>query len=272
MVALSESKAMLVPVRTGAVSKISFEVYTETSTELACELRLAGKKGNFSPDVAIKSKTIKIQPAMSAQKDSVAAQHLASAKYDVFTGANGHMELKTNKVGTSGKTFYSQTVEVDFETSVDQSQYAFVCLKRNPDILVCCTKTRITGLMPVALKGNPRVNSGHLQQPDRDIGVDRMEFWTPGRWPEGHNLAIQVDPPIKEFSANNLTNGLCRPYNGPNAWVAGLNDSNPTLTLKWDSPKTIQRIELSFDTDFDHAMESVLMGHPYNVVPYCVRK
>ncbi len=99
-----------------------------------------------------------------------------------------------------------------------------------------------------------------------------MEFWTPGRWPEGHNLAIQVDPPIKEFGTNNLTNGLCRPYNGPNAWVADLNDSNPTLTLKWDSPKTIQRIELSFDTDFDHAMESVLMGHPYNVVPYCVRE
>lgn len=272
MVALSESKAMLVPVRTGAVSKISFEVYTETSTELTCELRLAGKKGNFSPDVVIKSKTIKIQPAISSQKKSGAAQQSVSAKYDILTGANGRMEFKKDKIGTAGKAFYSQTVEVDFETSVENDQYAFVCLKKNPDISVCCTKTRITGLMPVALKGNPRVNSGHLQQPDRDIGVDTMEFWTPGRWPEGHNLAIQVDPPIKEFGTNNLTNGLCRPYNGPNAWVADLNDSNPTLTLKWDSPKTIQRIELSFDTDFDHAMESVLMGHPYNVVPYCVRE
>jgi hypothetical protein len=85
-------------------------------------------------------------------------------------------------------------------------------------------------------------------------------------------MAMQVDPPIKQFGADNLPNGLCRPFNGPNAWVASLKDSKPTVMLKWESPKTIRRIELSFDTDFDHAMETVLMGHPYNVVPYCVRK
>ncbi len=26
-----------------------------------------------------------------------------------------------------------------------------------------------------------------------------------------------------------------------------------------------------FDTDFDHPMESVLMGHPERVVPFCVK-
>jgi hypothetical protein len=28
---------------------------------------------------------------------------------------------------------------------------------------------------------------------------------------------------------------------------------------------------LKFDADFDHPMESVLMGHPENVMPFCVR-
>jgi len=58
---------------------------------------------------------------------------------------------------------------------------------------------------------------------------------------------------------------------GPNAWVASLDDPAPTLTLRWREPQTIGRIELSFDTDFDHPMESVLMGHPERVMPGCVR-
>jgi hypothetical protein len=43
------------------------------------------------------------------------------------------------------------------------------------------------------------------------------------------------------------------------------------LTLRWDEPRTLQRIELAFDTDFDHAMESVLRGHPERAMPQCVR-
>ena len=33
-------------------------------------------------------------------------------------------------------------------------------------------------------------------------------------------------------------------------------------TACWAEPRTVGRIELAFDTDFDHPMESVLMGHP----------
>jgi hypothetical protein len=31
-------------------------------------------------------------------------------------------------------------------------------------------------------------------------------------------------------------------------------------------------VELSFDTDLDHPMESVLWGHPERVMPFCVRR
>jgi len=33
----------------------------------------------------------------------------------------------------------------------------------------------------------------------------------------------------------------------------------------------IKTIQLSFDTDFDHPMESVLIHHPENRMPFCVR-
>jgi hypothetical protein len=42
--------------------------------------------------------------------------------------------------------------------------------------------------------------------------------------------------------------------------------------LTWKEPQKISRIELVFDPDFDHPMESVFMGHPERVMPFCVRQ
>lgn len=73
------------------------------------------------------------------------------------------------------------------------------------------------------------------------------------------------------FGPENVINGVARPTSGPNAWVAAFDDPRPTLTLSWPGPVKIGRVELSFDTDFDHPMESVLMGHPEADMPFCVR-
>ena len=73
------------------------------------------------------------------------------------------------------------------------------------------------------------------------------------------------------FGPENVRNGLERPVTQPNAWVADWNDASPALTLNWDEPKTISEIELFFDADYDHPMESVLMTHPETVMPFCVR-
>ena len=43
------------------------------------------------------------------------------------------------------------------------------------------------------------------------------------------------------------------------------------MTLSWDEPQTIARIELGFDTDFDHPMETVHWGHPERAMPFCVK-
>ena len=47
-------------------------------------------------------------------------------------------------------------------------------------------------------------------------------------------------------------------------------DQKNVLRLAWDKPQTIATIEIDFDTDFDHPMESVLMGHPERDMPFCV--
>jgi hypothetical protein len=73
------------------------------------------------------------------------------------------------------------------------------------------------------------------------------------------------------FAPENVLHGPARPTTQPNAWVAGFGDAAPRLTLSWSKPQTIGRIELSFDTDFDHAMETVQWGHPDRAMPFCVK-
>jgi hypothetical protein len=100
--------------------------------------------------------------------------------------------------------------------------------------------------------------------------VDTFEFWTPQRRPEGQNIAMKFDPPIEVFDVGNIRNGVARPTNQPNAWVADFEDKKPHLTLNWDEKQTISSIVLGFDADFDHPLESVLMTHPETVSPFCV--
>jgi hypothetical protein len=102
--------------------------------------------------------------------------------------------------------------------------------------------------------------------------VDTFEFWCPDRRPGGHNVALTIDGGIPAFGVENIRNGLQRPTHQPNAWVANPDDPNPTITLSWPTKQTISRIELSFDTDFDHPLETVIMLNPETASPFCVHE
>jgi hypothetical protein len=82
---------------------------------------------------------------------------------------------------------------------------------------------------------------------------------------------MTLTPGIPLFGAANVNNGLFRPTVSPNAWVAAPDDKNPKLWLEWDQPQTIREVVLAFDTDYDHPMESSLMGHPESTMPFCVQ-
>jgi hypothetical protein len=164
----------------------------------------------------------------------------------------------------------NQDVTLDFGALIDQPRYAFVCLMANDKISVHLSAQRLTGVLSLAQKFNRAVAKSPRQEPPPDSGLDAFEFWLPERRPGGKNLAMRIEPPLDVFGASNLTNGVARPTCQPNAWVAALEDSSPTLVLTWPEPQTLRRIELVFDTDHDHPMESVLMGHPERVMPFCV--
>ncbi|GAB4023879.1 FAD-dependent oxidoreductase [Spirosoma koreense] len=174
------------------------------------------------------------------------------------------LETKTLSIGKG-----SQELELVFDSVLNEPQYVFVTFLKNEHIQLQYSQLRVTGVLSVFNKINPAVSNYGKQEPTEDIGVDTFEFWCPERRPAGHNIALRIAPGIRLFEGVNVRNGLQRPTDQPNAWVASLTDTNPTLTLTWPSKQRIRQVALSFDSDFDHPLESVIMIHPETVSPFC---
>lgn len=166
----------------------------------------------------------------------------------------------------------NQQLELNFDTVIPNEQYAFLTFKKNPLVQLQYTKERLTGVLSVFNTINEAVSNWGKQTPGSDIGIDEFEFWCPKRRPGGHNIAIQSSAPFHIFTAENIINGIDRPVQSPNAWVADLDDATPTLTIRWDTKVSIGKLSLFFDTDYDHPMETVQMTHPENRMPFCVEK
>ena len=158
------------------------------------------------------------------------------------------------------------------DTSTTKAGYIAYCLLRNPAISVHTSSMRVTGILSLSQSMNAAVAKGARQDPPPGVGIESFEFWLPARRPGGKNFAFTVNPPLDLFGPENVTNGVARPTRLPNAWVAAANDRAPRLTLRWSEARQISRLVLGFDTDFDHPMESVLIGHPERVVPFCVKR
>ncbi|WEK37695.1 MAG: FAD-dependent oxidoreductase [Candidatus Pseudobacter hemicellulosilyticus] len=162
-------------------------------------------------------------------------------------------------------------LRLDFGALMPYTSYAFVTFLRNSKVQLHFSEQRVTGILSVFNTVNKAVSNFGKQTPDPEIGFDEFEFWTPKRRPNGHNIAFRYPEGLHVFGAANVANGIDRPVAAPNAWVADLNDPAPQLSISWDQPQSIKKIDLLFDTDYDHPMESVLMGHPEAVMPFCVR-
>jgi hypothetical protein len=170
------------------------------------------------------------------------------------------------------KQGFGQNATLCFSTLIDQPRYAFICLMSNPAVFLHLSNERRTGIVTVYQKFNEAVAKTARQDPPKNSGIDSFEFWIPQRRPAGKNPAIEINPPLDCFQVGNLCNGWTRPVSQANAWVADPADPAPALTLDWNSPQSISRIDLFFDGDYDHPMETVLWGHPEREIPFCVRR
>jgi len=165
-----------------------------------------------------------------------------------------------------------QFINVDFSNIGVDKGYYFICIEKNELVEIAESNQLITGIMSVFNYQNPAVSNYGIQDPPPNIGVEKFELWCPMRRPKGKNFALKFTPSLEAFEYSNLKNEILRPIVGTNAWVASLDDGSPTLTLTWDEIQTIDKIRLFFDTDADHAMENVQMGHYDSDMPFCVKE
>ncbi len=229
---MTESVAQMFPISSPQKQKFILHLQSDEETNLEIELRISSKNGNHTPDVTVSRQSINLQKG----------RNCVPLEFD-----------------------FSQ-IE-NFEIC-----YAFLVILKNENVKLQYSDQRISGILSIFNTINPAVSNYGKQEPIEDIGVESFEFWTPKRRPEGENLAMKFEPAIEVFQAKNLTNGIFRPTNQPNAWVADLTDTEPYLLLEWSDYQYIKEINLHFDTDFDHPMETVLINHPENTMPFCVQE
>ncbi|KAF7558069.1 hypothetical protein G7046_g5872 [Stylonectria norvegica] len=198
--------------------------------------------------------------ALAVEKTTLTVQLRGSQKAYNYTPEVILAELKFDLVPGSND------VSIDFDVSNPQTQYVFLCFMQNESVAISTTLKRVSALMTVEHEC--------IQTTEEDVGVDTFERWTPVRRPMGHNLALTVDPPLDAWSVANIHNGVQRPTKRTNCWVPNPADtkSRRMLTISWDSPIRLSKVVVHFDTDYDHALESVLRGHPERDIPFCAKK
>lgn len=163
-----------------------------------------------------------------------------------------------------------QTLMLDFSDVEVIQQYGFVCFLQNPLVQIKTSEHRVTGIMSVFNKVHKAVSNQGKQLPPENAGIESFEFWTPERRPEGRNIALKFTTPQQIFSVEHLKNGHLRPWLSSNAWVAEFDDANPSLQVNWETAQTLSGVQLYFDADADHALETVLMEHPETRMPFTV--
>lgn len=166
----------------------------------------------------------------------------------------------------------AQHVRISPAVSVSADCYVAYCLLRNPVVSISTSLARVTGVLALSHSQNAAVAKAASQTAPEDSGIESFEFWLPGRRPGGKNLAIQIEPKLHAFDPQQLVNGVSRPTVRTNAWVAADGDPLPTVQFEWTRPRRVRRIEITWDTDYDHPLESVLMGHLEREIPFCVKR
>lgn len=157
----------------------------------------------------------------------------------------------------------SVPVPLAFDVVLPEPAYGYYAVMANPHVCLRHTQQRVTGLLTVWKDRDPA--------DFRSVGGEIFDWWKVRRRPEGQNLACTIEPALPVFGVDNLKTGFVRPTHSANAWVADPADPAPSLTLTWDRLRDLRRIEVWFDPDYDHAMETVLWGHPESVVPFMVK-
>lgn len=219
-----------------------------------CALLLPLKAGERLPPISVQLR------AANTQKLQVS---LLTSANPANTCGDCHLAKQSITVTQQG------TYRLNFDYRAECDRYVFIAFEENAVIEVALTSQRLPGVMMVFNSLNPRVAKRTRQINDGDYGVDEFDFWLPRRAPQQILLAFALETPLQLWHRDYLLNGKLRPEQHTNCWVPAQDDTHPNVSWHWSEPQQAKHITLLFDNDFDHAMETVQMGHAQAVTPHC---
>jgi len=164
---------------------------------------------------------------------------------------------------------FSGSLPVTFVTVLDRPEYLTVVLQPSDGLFVSESLNSLPGILRLRHSANEKVARSAVQEPPPESGLHRLEFWLPERRPNATLWSLFFQSPFEPYSAEFLTRGYERPFIEANSWVSGTAGENvPEIRLSWKNIRTINRLIIAMDGDFDHPMESVQYGHPDRQSPY----
>lgn len=258
-VPLDQPRAMLVPLEAGAAPTVSFWVRASADTTLVAQLRTSERAGSFTPDNILAEKSVSL----------IGTGQKVTRKVQSEVDASSTTVADRAAIQTAPGTW--SMISIDFDVQLDVACYVTIALQANPNVEIALTDTRLTGVLSLSHRMNGAVAKAATQVPPEGIGIDSFEFWLPERRPLGKNLAMQFKPPLTAFGPRNVLAGPKRPTLSTNAWLSDLEDRQPWIDLAWDTARYLDHVVVSLDTDFDHPLESVLLGHPERHIPFCAK-
>lgn len=208
-------------------------------------------------------------PGSEGKIGEIEISYLASAprtaSFELWTSSttmNFTPDVKLGKVDVNvEETDVVKVLRLGFQVALEEKRFLFLKLPVDPRIKLLCANTRVSGRLLLTC----RDRTGY------EWGYGGFDLYPPVRRPDGWPLIIRCLRPIRSHAVSELKNGLLRPVGGVNGWAPSVNDEAPSVRLTWQRTQTIAEVQIVFDNDLDHAMESVLMGHPERAMAHCVR-
>lgn len=149
--------------------------------------------------------------------------------------------------------------------------YGMITFIPQGDIELEVSELRLAGFLSLYHEQNEKVAKSAVQTAPVGSGIHGFEFWLPHRRPAGKLPALGLDPPLAPYAPMSAGRGWERPGQTDIGWLAEADDSRRELKLEWREGVNASQAIFSFDTDFDHPMESAQWGHPERHIPFCVR-
>ncbi|MEK3722785.1 FAD-dependent oxidoreductase [Paenibacillus sp. FSL H8-0034] len=160
-----------------------------------------------------------------------------------------------------------QWVQFQLPWHPDRAQNAFVIIKENPNASVYLSKQPVSGVLSYVREKGLNVERGiEGLDPNQPVVMWNMK--------SVQRKVVCFRATTAAYSPEKTIDGYLRPYSGPHTWVSQPTRSDNTewLDFVWDSPITVQEVQLIFNDDVNEDLIN-LHHHktPYEIIPQLVK-